>query len=79
MDNVEHLKISTTVLQRVSPDCANYYRVSPVELTNNELLLYADDVGKDKKEELQVVLGCQINLLMRYFDKVIIRIEIKIC
>lgn len=48
MDNVEHLKISTTVLQRVSPDCANYYRVVPVELTNNELLLYAD-VGHASK------------------------------
>ncbi len=62
MDSVANLKIATTVLQKISPEYANYYRVVPIELINNELLLYADEVGKDKKEELEVVLGYHINL-----------------
>lgn len=62
MDSVANLKIATTVLQKISPEYANYYRVVPIELINNELLLYTDEVGKDKKEELEVVLGCHINL-----------------
>jgi len=59
----DNFNISTDLLQLVSSEQAYHYRIIPLEKLNGTLRFKTDQVSKDLKQELQIVLNKEVELL----------------
>lgn len=59
----ENINISTTLLQLITSEQAYHYRIIPIETENGTLTFLTDHVSEALKQELQIVLNKDVELV----------------
>jgi len=66
----ENFNISTDVLQLISSEQAYHYRIIPIDTQNGSLIFKSDRVSDALKQELQIVLNKDIELIEDTYENI---------